>query len=99
MGRRRPSEGRPIVFFRGIPHEMDDRRCRNALVRCQVDGKLNTIHGIADELDISRSTASRFFSGRPGSLAFTLRILDKLVLQFDEVFQLLGPGEVDDGTA
>lgn len=78
---------RPIVFFRGIPHEMDDQRCRSALIRCQVDGKLDSIHGMADELDISRSTASRFFSGKPVSLAITLLILDKLGLEFDEVFQ------------
>jgi hypothetical protein len=87
MGRRRPKEGRPIVFFRGIPHEMDEQRCRAALIRCQVDGKLDSIQGMADELEISRSTASRFFGGRPCSLAITLLILDKLGLQFDDVFR------------
>ncbi len=87
MGRRSPREGRPIVFFRGIAHEMDDQRCREALIRCQVDGKLDSIQGMAEELEISRSTASRFFSGRPGSLTITLLLLDKLGLHFDEVFR------------
>jgi len=53
---------------------MDDERCREALIRCQVDGKLDSIQGMADELSISRSTVSRFFSGRPGSLTVTLLI-------------------------
>jgi hypothetical protein len=34
---------------------------------------------------ISRSTASRFFSGRPTSLAVTLKILEALHLSFEEV--------------
>jgi DNA-binding XRE family transcriptional regulator len=66
---------------------MDDGRCREALIRCQVDGKLDSIQGMAKELGISRSTASRFFSGKPGSLTITLLILDKLGLHFDDVFR------------
>lgn len=87
MNLLKPREGRRIVRFRGIPHEMDNERCREALIRCQVDGKLDSIQGMADELGISRSTASRFFSGKPGSLTITLVILDKLGLHFDEVFR------------
>lgn len=98
MGGRRLTQGRPIVFFRGVAHEMDDHLCRLALLRRQVDGEVDSIEGLAKALDISRSTASRWFSGRPGSLAVTLRILDKLGLRFDEVFRPLGPGEVPDGT-
>jgi hypothetical protein len=41
--------------------------------------------GIASQLNlgVSRSTASRFFSGRPTSLAVTLRILAALHLRFE----------------
>lgn len=86
MGRTRRN-GRPIVFFRGIAYEMHDERCREALIRRQVDGQLDSIQGMAEELGISRSTASRFFSGKPGSLTITLLILGRLGLRFDEVFR------------
>jgi hypothetical protein len=76
---------------------MDDHRCRVALVRRQVEGELDSIQGMAEALDISRSTASRFFGGKPGSLTITLLILDKLGLRFDEVFRPLGPDEYRDG--
>ena len=93
MGHRKDMQCGPIVFFRGVAHEMDDHLCRMALVQRQVDGDFDSIQGIADSLGISRSTASRFFAGRPGSLAVTLLILDKLHLRFEEVFRPLGRNE------
>jgi transcriptional regulator with XRE-family HTH domain len=44
------------------------------------------MEALAKACNISRSTASRFISGRPTSLAVTLRILDTLHLTFEEVF-------------
>lgn len=49
---------------------------------------------LADAVGVSRSTASRFFSGRPTSLAVTKRILDALHLTFAEV--LTAETESDD---
>ncbi len=93
MGRQKHSEERPVVYFRGVAHEMDDELCRVALIRCQIAGEMDSMQGLADALDVSRSTVSRFFSRRPGSLASTLRILGKLGLRFDEVFRPIGRGD------
>jgi hypothetical protein len=73
------------VVYRGLPYEFDLVTCRRALVKRQVDGALDSMQSLADACGISRSTASRFFSGRQTSLTVTLGILDKLGLTFDEV--------------
>ncbi len=67
--------------------------CRRALVNCQVEGKFDSMQSLADTVGISRSTASRFFSGRPTSLTVTLKILDALGLAFDEVARPVSDGE------
>ena len=44
------------------------------------------VHGtLAVKVGVSRSAASRFFSGRPTSLAVTLKILDALHVKFEDV--------------
>jgi transcriptional regulator with XRE-family HTH domain len=43
------------------------------------------MNSLARAVGVSRSTASRFFSGRSTSLAVTLRILQVLRLTFEEV--------------
>ncbi len=43
------------------------------------------MESLANAVGISRSTASRFFSGRATSLAVTLKILGKLALKFENV--------------
>jgi transcriptional regulator with XRE-family HTH domain len=73
------------VWYRGIPYTLDLIRCRRALVTRQVEGELDSMESLAKVVGISRSTASRFFSGRPTSLAVTLRILDALHLKFEDV--------------
>jgi transcriptional regulator with XRE-family HTH domain len=73
------------VWYRGIPYTLDLVRCRRALVQRQVEGDLDSMESLAVAVGISRSTASRFFSGRPTSLAVTLRILGALHLEFAEV--------------
>jgi transcriptional regulator with XRE-family HTH domain len=93
------ARGLPIVYFGGEAHEMDDRACRIALLRRQVDRKAaDSMQGLADELGISRGTASRWVRGKPGSLSMSLRMPDKLGLRFDDVFRLLGPDENPNGT-
>jgi transcriptional regulator with XRE-family HTH domain len=72
------------VWYRGIPYTLDLVRCRRALVNRQVEGKLDSMESLANAVGISRSTASRFFSGRPTSLAVTLKILEALNLPFEE---------------
>jgi hypothetical protein len=81
------------VFYRGIAYRLDLVRCRKALVDCQVLGELDSMESLADKVEISRSTASRFFSGRPTSLAVTLRVLEALHLRFEDV---AWPAEDDD---
>ncbi len=86
MPARRASKPKSVtVWYRGIPYRLDLVRCRRALVECQVRGELDSMNGLAEKVGVSRSTASRFFSGRPTSLAVTLRILDALHLKFEDV--------------
>jgi transcriptional regulator with XRE-family HTH domain len=73
------------VWYRGIPYLLDLVRCRRALVHRQVEGELDSMESLARAVGISRSTASRFFSGRPTSLTVTLKILAALKLAFEEV--------------
>lgn len=73
------------VFYRGIAYRLDLVRCRRALVDCQVLRELDSMESLANKVEISRSTASRFFSGRPTSLAVTLKILEALHLEFEDV--------------
>src|SRR5439155_12455812 len=73
------------VRYRGIPYLLDLVRCRRALVNRQVEGELDSMESLANAVGISRSTATRFFGGRPTSLAVTLKILDTLHLTFADV--------------
>jgi hypothetical protein len=73
------------VSYRGVPHKLDLAVCRQALVRCQVRGDFDSMKGLADKVEVSRSTASRFFSGKPTSLAVTVKILKALHLRFEDV--------------
>ena len=73
------------MFYRGIPYDLDLVRCRRALVDRQVEGGLDSMESLAVAVGISRSTASRFFSGRATSLTVTLKILEVLKLKFDDV--------------
>lgn len=77
---------RVIVNFRGIDHEMNVPVCRLALVRRQVAGDFDSMEALANALGRSRSTVSRFFSGRGTSLPVALAVLDKLKLKFEQVF-------------
>ena len=74
-----------IVWYRGLPYELDLVRCRRALVQRQVEGELHSMESLANAVGISRSTASRFFSGRPTSLTVTVRILARLGVKFEDV--------------
>lgn len=79
---RKDRSQRAVVHFRGITYEMDILTCEHALLQRQVGGEFLTM----DALGVSRSTVSRFLSGRSLSLKVTLSILDKLRLRFDDVF-------------
>jgi hypothetical protein len=81
--RRRPNS--VAVNFRGIEYDLDLDLCQHALVRRQIDGEFDSLEALADAIERSRSTVSRFFSGRQTSLAVMLAILGKLKLSFDEV--------------
>jgi transcriptional regulator with XRE-family HTH domain len=87
---------RVTVRYRGLPYSLNLVRCRRALVDCQVKGEFESMEQLADKVGVSRSTASRFFSGRPTSLSVTKRILDALHLTFADV---LTPMTDDDAAA
>lgn len=76
-----------IIYFKRLPYIVDIPACRKALVRRQVEGELTNMTSLAVAAAISRSTASRFFSGRSVSLAALLRILKVLRLEFHDVCQ------------
>ncbi len=85
-GMRQMNRPRTVtVSYRGLPYELDLVACRRALVQRQVDGDLDSMESLAGACEISRSTASRFFNGRPTSLGVTLKILEALHLAFDDV--------------
>jgi transcriptional regulator with XRE-family HTH domain len=89
--------GRPrkvTVWYRGIPYALNLVVCRRALVDCQVKGEFDSMEQLAGAVMVSRSTASRFFSGRPTSLTVTKRVLDALHLKFEDV--LTPESEADD---
>jgi hypothetical protein len=58
----------------------------------QIAGDFDSVEGLADRIRCSRSTVSRFFSGRNTSLTVTLRILGALQLTFDQVFVEISAG-------
>ena len=87
------------AWYWGIPYSLDLVRCRGALVNRQVDGDLDSMQSLADAVVISRSTASRFFSGRPTSLAVTLKILDAFHVAFTDVAKPIdGDDDADDSS-
>lgn len=85
---RRPTA--VIVFYRGLAYELNLVTCRRALVTCQVRGELDSMEALAAKVGLSRSTASRFFSGRPTSLRATLKVLEALHLRFDDLTRPIG---------
>ena len=74
-----------VVSYRGMPYRLDLVACRRALVKRQVDGDLDSMESLACACGISRSTASRFFSGRNTSLTVTLKIVEALHSTFADV--------------
>jgi transcriptional regulator with XRE-family HTH domain len=88
MRDERPRE--VIVWYRGASYVLNLVRCRHALVMRQVEGELDNMNSLAVKVGVSRSTASRFFSGRSTSLAVTLRILATLHLSFEDVARPVG---------
>jgi transcriptional regulator with XRE-family HTH domain len=80
-----------IVFYRRLPHIMNMRILNRAMRDRQIAGDFDTVLGLADLIGVSRSTVSRFFSGRNTSLGATLKILDALNLTFDQVFMEISP--------
>jgi hypothetical protein len=81
------------VSYRGVPYSLNLVRCRRALVDCQVKGEVDSMEHLAVTVGVSRSTASRFFSGRPTSLEVTKRMVAALHLKFEDV---LTPDTEDD---
>ncbi len=85
MARMADRPRKVTVSYRGIPYSLNLVVCRRALVDCQVKGEFDSMEQVADAVGVSRSTASRFFSGRPTSLEVTKRMLAALHLKFEDV--------------
>lgn len=85
MAARTPRPRRVTVYYRGIAYSLNLVTCRRALVDAQVRSELESMEDLAKAVGISRSTASRFLSGRPTSLTVTKGILDALGLKFGDV--------------
>ncbi len=81
--RQRPRE--VIVSYRGMPYRLNLGCCRRALVLRQVEGEFESMEALAKAIGRSRSTVSRYFSGRPTSLPVTLKILHVLRLRSEDV--------------
>ncbi len=92
MSARAARPRRVTVWYRDVPYTLNLARCRRALVECQVRSEFENMESLAETVGVSRSTASRFFSGRPTSLAVTKKILDALHVRFEDV----ATPEVDD---
>ena len=71
-----------IVFYRRLPHIVNMRVLNRAMRDRQIAGDFDTVVELADLIGASRSTVSRFFSGRSTSLAVTLKILERLNLKY-----------------
>jgi transcriptional regulator with XRE-family HTH domain len=71
------------VSYRGVPYRIDLVQCRRALVKRQIEGVWECMEDLADAIGVSRSTVSRFFSGRNTSLTVTRKILEALKLTFE----------------
>jgi hypothetical protein len=82
-----------VVSYRDVTWALDLFECRRALVRRQVAGEFDSMDGLASAVGVSRSTASRFFSGRSTSLKVTLGILKALRLEFDDVARPCDPDQ------
>jgi hypothetical protein len=85
---RRTAERRrtAVVQYNGVFYTRNLSLCRRALTERQVEGKFLGGHAdLADEIECSRSTVSRFFSGDNLSMDVTLRVLGALKLKFNQV--------------
>jgi hypothetical protein len=80
---RRPAWA--LVEYAGLPHLLWLRRVRRALLDSAVRGEYESRLAVADGAGVSRSTASRFVSGRHASTRTTKAILDALGLKWEEV--------------
>lgn len=98
MARRTSRPKHVTVWYRNLPYRLDLVKCRRALVARQVDGDVDSMESLSKVVGISRSTASRFFSGRPTSLTVTLRILAALHLKFEDVATPEAEESEDEGT-
>src|SRR5207248_10280913 len=95
--RRRPSW--VIVYYRHTTWKLDLVECRRALVRRQIEGEFDSMEALAAAVGVSRSTATRFFSGRPTSLKVTLAVLKALKLEFDGVARPWDPEDAEGDAA
>jgi len=87
-----------LVQYNGLSYTRNLSLLRRALTYRQVQGSYLGGHGeLADDIECSRSTISRFFSGDNLSMNVTRRILGALKLKFGDVHTLCTPQPGADG--
>ncbi len=87
--RRRRRSASAIYWFDGYPFRVDLAAIDRALFARIVAGKYKSREHFAESFGRSRSTVSRFFSGRGAGLPVFLEILNELELKFDDVATLV----------
>jgi transcriptional regulator with XRE-family HTH domain len=85
VSRSAPKSRTAIVMWRGSRYEIDVARCNRAMVHLQVEGVLDSLEDLAKLAGVSRSTTSRFMSGKGGGPATVRVILRVLRLEFATV--------------
>jgi transcriptional regulator with XRE-family HTH domain len=82
------TRGRPewaLVHYKDEPYALYLRALRQGLLARAVAAESSKIAELAEGIGISRSTLSRFLSGRSTSIDVTLAILKELRLKFEDV--------------
>jgi hypothetical protein len=85
--RRRPESA--IYWFDGNPYRVDLATIHRAMFAGIVAGKYKSLQHFADTVSRSRSTVSRFFTGRGVGLPVFLETLTELNLRFEDVATLV----------
>ncbi len=81
------AESRVRVTYYREQFWLDLGRVRRALVLKQCDGELQTIQHLADEANVSRTTATRFLRAGRGSVGTARALVDRLGLKLSDILE------------
>lgn len=75
------------MIFGGHPYWFDAGRCWRRYIELLVGGDVSGLDDLAVNVGVSRSTVSRFLSGRSTAPITVRRMLNDLGLRFEDVFE------------